>query len=252
MDLKNKVAVITGGAVGIGYEIADNYLENGAKVVVLVDINQQEGEESSKNLNAKHGAGKAVFYKGDVTNENDLNTIFKNVTDSYKYVDILVNNAGILNDVTWKKCIDINVTYLIGWTKKYWEHMREDKGGKGGAIVNLCSVYGFRVDPYLPVYQASKFAVMGFTKSLGHEYNYNNYGVRVVAICPGFTETNLTKEENIRTWEDPKRSADFKKFAQTCSWQKVGIVGRAAVEVLGKESGTAWIVEDNKPIIQVP
>lgn len=182
-----------------------------------------------------------------------MNTIYKEVIDAYKYVDVLVNNAGILNDIAWKKCIDINVTYLIGWTIKFWEQMRKDKGGKGGTIINLASIYGFRIDPYLPVYQASKFAVIGFTKSLGHKYNFENYGIRVIAICPGFTHTNLTAVDNLATWDDDKKKEDFLKFLDTNHWQEVDAVGKAAVEIFERaDSGTAWLIEGNKPIEQVP
>lgn len=251
-SLKNKVVVITGGATGIGFEIADNYLKNSAKVTILVDINKTQGEEAVKKLNKKYGADKSVFYKGDVTNEKELDEIYTKVIHTYKNVDVLVNNAGILNEIKWKETIDINVKALIAWTIKFWEHMRKDKGGKGGTIINLASIYGFRVDQYLPVYQASKFAVFGFTKSLGHMYNYTNYGVRVVAICPGFTKTELTVLENVHIWEGKERRADFDKFVKENDWQDVEAVGKAAVDTFeNADSGTAWLIEGNKPIEQV-
>nr|QLI61983.1 alcohol dehydrogenase 5 [Streltzoviella insularis]QLI62143.1 alcohol dehydrogenase 2 [Streltzoviella insularis] len=245
--LKNKVVVITGGAVGIGLEIADKFLQNFAKVAVLLDINEVQGAEAVKTLTSKHGSGKAVFYKADVT--SDLDKIYNTVVGTYKNVDVLVNNAGILDDTKDKLTIDINVTALILWSMKYWEHMRKDKGGNGGTIINLASIYGFRVDQYLPIYQASKFAVFGFTKSLGHVYNYNRTGVKVVAICPGFTETKLTASP--KTWPDQQLQADFTKFVAQQAWQKVDAVGNAAVEIYGKPSGTAWLIEGAKPIVEV-
>ncbi|XP_045771730.1 15-hydroxyprostaglandin dehydrogenase [NAD(+)]-like [Maniola jurtina] len=247
-DLKNKAVVITGGAVGIGLEIADRYLQKGAKVVVLLDIAEAQGLEAAKNLSTKHGANKAVFIKCDVT--RDLDTVSTKILDTYKTVDVLVNNAGILNDQLSKKTIDINVQALIDWSMKFWEHMRTDKGGKGGTIINLASIYGYRVDQFLPIYQASKFAVMGFTKSLGHIYNYNRSGIRVVAICPGFTETKLTADP--KTWDDDSIAKDFAAFVKKQAWQKVDAVGKAAVEVFEKaNSGTAWLIEGAKPIVEV-
>lgn len=127
--------------------------------------------------------------------------------------------------------------------------MRTDKNGKGGTIINLASIYGFRVDQYIPIYQASKFAVMGFTKSLGHAYNHKRSGVRVVAICPGYTETNLIAEPT--TWDDACL-ADYQAFMKKQLWQKVDSVGKAAVEVFEKaNSGTAWVIEGAKPIFEV-
>ncbi|KAG7302602.1 hypothetical protein JYU34_012543 [Plutella xylostella] len=247
-SLKNKVVLITGGATGIGLHIADNYLKHGAKLTILLDINEKHGADAVKTLTTKHGGNKAVFIKCDVT--TDLDTVSKKILETYKTVDILVNNAGILDDQAWKKCIDINVTYLIGWAMKFWDHMRKDNGGKGGTIVNLASIYGYRVEPYLPVYQASKFAVLGFTRSLGHKDNYKKTGVRVVAICPGFTETNLTVSP--KTWDDVFFSVDFTKYLNAQAWQKVEAVGKAAADVFETaESGSAWLIEGGRPIVEV-
>ncbi|CAK1596646.1 unnamed protein product [Parnassius mnemosyne] len=125
--------------------------------------------------------------------------------------------------------------------------MRKDKSGKGGTIINIASIYGYRVDQYVPVYQASKFAVMGFTKSLGNIENFNEFGVRVVAICPGFTETRLVV--------DPKtviKDTKFKEFTKKQAWQTVEAVGIAAVEVFETAgSGTAWLIEGAKQIEQI-
>ncbi|KAJ8728444.1 hypothetical protein PYW08_016829 [Mythimna loreyi] len=245
-NLTNKVVVITGAAEGIGYEIADRYLQKGAKITILLDINEKLGAEAVKKLTAKYGDNKAAFLRCDVT--QDLATVSKWIFDSYK-VDILVNNAGILNDRALKKTIDINVTAVVEWGMTFWDHMRKDKGGNGGTIINLASIYGYRVDQFLPAYQASKFAVMGFTKSLGHVANFNRSGVRVVAICPGFTETKLT--EDPPAW-DMGQDEDFAKFLKAQAWQKLDSVGQAAVDIYEKaDSGTAWLIEGGKPIVEV-
>lgn len=248
-DIRNKTIVITGGAIGIGFEIASRYLEKGAKSVILLDINEKEGNEAVKALTSKYGANKTHFLKCDVT--ADLESVSKNIFEKFKTVDVLVNNAGVLDDTSAKKTISINVTALIEFSMKFWEHMRKEKGGSGGTIINLASIYGFRVDQYLPTYQASKFAVIGFTKSLGHKYNFERTGVRVVAICPGFTETKLTS--NPKTWPDQQWQTDLFVFLKGQSWQKVEDVGKAAVEVFEcADSGTAWLIEGGKPVVQVP
>lgn len=195
-DLTNKVVVVTGGAEGIGYEISDKFLQKRVKVVIILDINENLGIDAAKNLAEKYGNNRAVFIKCDVT--TDIDEVSKKVFD-LGAVDILVNSAGIANDLLTKKTIDINVTALIECSLTFWEHMRKDKGGNGGTIINLSSIYGIITDQFFPIYQASKFAVMAFTKSLGHIANFHRTGVRVVALCPGFTETSLTKE--IIVWD---------------------------------------------------
>ncbi|XP_073945702.1 alcohol dehydrogenase 2-like [Choristoneura fumiferana] len=247
-DLKNKVVVITGGAVGIGYEIGDKFLQKGAKLIIILDLSEKHGTEAVKKLNAKHGEHRSVFIKCDVT--KDLEAVSKKIIDTHKHVDVLINNAGILDELSPRKTIEINVTALIEWSLKFWDHMRRDKGGNGGTIMNLASIYGYRVEPYVPVYQASKFAVMGFTRSLGYPYNYNRTGVRVVAINPGFTETALTHA--LKTMDDKELQDDFVKFLKEQIWQKVDAVANAAVQIFEQtESGTAWLIEGSRPIVEV-
>ncbi|KAJ0177500.1 hypothetical protein K1T71_007509 [Dendrolimus kikuchii] len=246
MSVKNKVVVITGGAEGIGFEIAKNYLQNEAKVVVLLDINEQKGSQAIEQLTSEYGKDRACFFKCDIT--KDLEDVFNKVIHDFKTVHVLVNNAGTFNDALVTKTINVNVTALIMWSLKFWEHMRKDKDGAGGTIINLASIYGYRVDQFVPVYQASKFAVMGFTKSLGHTYNYNRSGVKVVAICPGFTETKLI--ENPKTWEGGV-SKDFLEFVKIQAWQNVDVVGKAAIEIYGKPSGSAWLIEGGLPIREI-
>ncbi|KAM3960590.1 15-hydroxyprostaglandin dehydrogenase [NAD(+)]-like [Aphomia sociella] len=248
-DLTGKVVVITGGAEGLGLTMAEVFLQKGAKTVLLLDINEKLGANAARTLNSKYGDNKASFLKCDVI--TDLDKVSKQIFDTYKTVDVLVNNAGILNDYAVKKTIYINVLALIEWSNKFWEHMRKDKGGKGGTIINLASIYGFRVDQYLPVYQASKYAVMGFTRSLGHSYNYNRSGVRVIAICPGFTMTKLTTDLKVSDEQVVQR--DFDTFLKGNLWQKSDSVGKATAKVYEKaESGTAWLIEGGKPIVEVP
>ncbi|XP_050684373.1 alcohol dehydrogenase 2-like [Leptidea sinapis] len=245
-DIKNKVVLITGGASGIGYEIADRFLEKGACKIILVDINEKLGSDAIKTFNLKYGNDKVYFFNSDVTSAK---TLWKTITDTFKDVDVLVNNAGIVHEKDVKRSIDVNVTALIELSFMFWEHNRKDKSGKGGTIINLASIYGIRSYPISPVYQASKFAVMGFTKSLGHQYNFKRSGVRVVAICPGFTETNLHK--NYSLWDDTL-SDYVTEFVKVQLWQKVDSVGRAAVVIFEKaESGTAWLIEGGEPIKEV-
>jgi 15-hydroxyprostaglandin dehydrogenase (NAD) len=247
-DLKNKTVLITGGATGIGFAIAEKYLSKGVRTVIIVDIDDKVGVASVEKLNSKYGSNKAEFYKGDVT--TDLDAVSAKIFKKYTHVDVLINNAGILNEYKLRGTININVTALLEWSYKFFEHMRKDKGGIGGTMINLASIYGFRIDQYLPIYQASKYAVFGFTKSFGHPYRYEKYGIRVVAICPGFTETMLVT--NVKMNDDPTVQKDFDVMVKGMEWQKVDSVSNAAVEVFEKApTGTAWLIEGAKPIVSV-
>ncbi|KAJ2937096.1 hypothetical protein O0L34_g19561 [Tuta absoluta] len=250
--IENKVVVITGGAQGIGLEIAINFLQNGAGRVIILDIDEDVGKESVANLNEEFG-DKLDFYKCDVT--QDLEAISKVIFDKYKTVDVLVNNAGIVNEFDVRKTFAINVIALIEWSNKFSEHMRTDKGGKGGSIINMASIYGFRTsDPYAPLYKASKHAVLDFTRTVGHEYNFNRFGVRVVAVCPGYTETKLAQTAGQPLLPDEKTLEDYMEFISTeVIFQTAEAVGKATVEVFKvADSGTAWLIEGGNPIEQIP
>lgn len=242
-SLKDKVAVVTGAAQCIGLAIAEVFLQKGAKSVIILDI-KEEGSNTADSLNKKYGADKAVYYKCDVT--KDLDIISERIFERNN-VDILVNNAGIANDNLLRKTMEINAIAMMEWSLKFQEHMKKNGGG---TIINISSNYGFLIDPFFPVYKASKFAIMGFSKTLGHIKNFNKTGVRVIVLCPGFTETRLN-EGNIVLDEDTQKEWDA--MIKDAIFQKPEAVGRAAAEVFERAAtGTAWLIHEDKPIVEVP
>lgn len=165
-------------------------------------------------------------------------------------MDVLVNNAGICDEGDARKTMEINAIAVMEWSMKFFEHMRMDKGGIGGTIMNVASIYGYRINQYIQFYNASKFAVMGFTKAQGHEYNFKRFDVRMIAMCPGFTKTELTL--NVKKFPDQKTHEDLTELMKCALWQNVDVVGYAAVEIFHKaDSGTAWLIEECRPIEQI-
>lgn len=241
-NLENKLVVITGGAQGIGYEIASNFLKQRAKTVLILDINEAKGLAAINDLNSEHGKGRADFIKCDVT--KDLDEVSKKIFESYGRVDVLVNNAGSVDETSARKTLELNAIALIEWTMKFWEQMRTDKGGSGGTIINVGSIYSFIIDPYLVFYKASKFAVQGFTRSLGHENNYKKFGVRLLVIFPGYTYSPLTERQHL-CWDE--HSDEFTKFLETQEWQDAQEVGKAAVTIFQDgRSGSSWKIAGGK------
>ncbi|XP_048007018.1 15-hydroxyprostaglandin dehydrogenase [NAD(+)]-like [Leguminivora glycinivorella] len=246
-DIEGSTVAVTGGASGIGLAIADAFLQRGARRLILLDLNPQQAEKAAKTLNAKHG-NKTSFVQCDVT--KDLDKVTKVILDTYKTVDILVNSAGIVNERNPRKVIEINLTAVVEWSLKFLDVMRTDRGGRGGTIINMSSIYGFMVDPYLPAYKASKFGVLGFTKSKGHVNNFKKTGVRMFAICPGITSTNLVTD--YKTWEPEENREEFVATFGSMPWQDAARVGQGVVDVFRKaESGTAWLIQGEDPISEV-
>ncbi|XP_048007019.1 15-hydroxyprostaglandin dehydrogenase [NAD(+)]-like [Leguminivora glycinivorella] len=245
-DIEGSTVAVTGGASGIGLAIADAFLQRGARRLILLDLNPQQADKATNTLNAKHG-NKATFIQCDVT--KDLDQVTKVIIDTYKTVDVLVNSAGIVDERNPRKVIDINLTALVEWSLKFFDIMRTDRGGKGGTIINISSMYGFMVDPYLPTYKATKYGVLGFTKSKGHEYHFNKTGVRLLAICPGVTKTNLLV--GYQTYEEKENQEDFVATFESFPWAEVARVGQSVAEVFGTaSSGTAWVIEGDKPVYE--
>ncbi|KAJ8959634.1 hypothetical protein NQ318_021821 [Aromia moschata] len=111
-NLKNKVALITGGASGIGLHYAKELLRKGAKGVTLADVNPQFGANALKGIQDEFGANKAIFVKTDVTNIHEFEDAFKKTLESFGNIDILFNNAGIMNDSVWEKEVAINIVSI--------------------------------------------------------------------------------------------------------------------------------------------
>lgn len=189
MTLDSKIALITGGASGIGAEIAKKFSQEGAKVA-LCDIDSDAGLKTSQDIGEK-----AQFYQLDIGNEDEVNTtIEKIITDSSR-IDVLVNNAGVTNDKLllrmtkedWEHVIKTNLTGTFLVTRAVIKHMVKQRYGK---IVNIASVIGMIGNAGQANYAASKAGIIGFTKSCAKELAVRN--ITVNAIAPGFIETRMT------------------------------------------------------------
>jgi 2-deoxy-D-gluconate 3-dehydrogenase len=191
MDLKGKTAIVTGGAMGIGYGIANRLAEAGANIVVA-DFNKEAGEAAAQKL---AGEGyKAVFVKTDVSDEKQVQGAVNFAVNTFGTVDILVNNAGIyplapvmqMPLATFEKVVSVNLKSVFLFTKAVAEVMI--KRGTGGKIINISSVDALHPSSVgLAVYDASKHGVWGFTKNTALELAPHN--IQINAIAPGAIAT---------------------------------------------------------------
>jgi len=197
--LQNKVAIITGGAQGIGKATALKFAEEGA-CVVLWDVNEEKGTLLVDELAGK--GAKAHFTKVDVTKLDSTEQAAKEAVEIFSTIDILINNAGITRDASlakmtaeqWQQVVDVNLTGVFNCTKAVIPFMIEKKSGR---IINTSSVVGLYGNFGQSNYVAAKSGIIGMTKVWARELGRK--GITVNAVAPGFIATEMIKTvpENI-------------------------------------------------------
>ncbi|KAG5848341.1 hypothetical protein ANANG_G00097460 [Anguilla anguilla] len=209
MALHGKVALVTGGAQGIGRAVAEALLRNESKVA-LVDLNTEVGEDCKKALDEEFGEGNCIFIQCDVADRGKLKDAFDATVAKFGKLDIVINNAGINNEKNWEKTIEVNLTSLIKGTYLGLDHMSKEYGKDGGVIINVSSMAAFLHSPHQPVYTATKHGVIGFTRAMADAADIGDYGVRINVLCPAFVDTpllqSIEQEDNMGKFVKYKNS----------------------------------------------
>ncbi|GFR22663.1 15-hydroxyprostaglandin dehydrogenase [Trichonephila clavata] len=213
---ESPVAIITGGAQGIGAAITIELLKENYKVCVA-DIQEKKAEEFVKEQQNAYGQDNIIVTFCDVTKEADYKRIFDLTLTTFQRVDVLINNAGIIREQDPKKVIEVNLMGPILGCLAAIKYMGKSKGGKGGIVINTASVAGFLPIADIPIYVASKHGVVGLTRSYGTKYHFDKDGIIFCALCPSFTETELVMKSKSNT----VGSDDFSKRKDLMSTEYV-------------------------------
>jgi NAD(P)-dependent dehydrogenase (short-subunit alcohol dehydrogenase family) len=207
--IQDRVAVITGGASGIGLATARRFVAEGAKVVIG-DVNDDAGAQAVAALSEVGGADVATYAHVDVTSKDEVDALFRTAKDTYGSVDIAFNNAGIsppdddsILDTeldAWRRVQEVNLTSVYLCCKAALPYMLEQQRG---SIINTASFVALMGAATSQIsYSASKGGVLAMTRELGVQFA--RQGVRVNALCPGPVNTPLLQE---RFAKDPERAA---------------------------------------------
>jgi meso-butanediol dehydrogenase/(S,S)-butanediol dehydrogenase/diacetyl reductase len=196
MELRDSVAIVTGGARGIGRGIALSLAHEGAHIVLADLPSVATDAAETKRMVEAAGVG-AMTLHCDVRDSAQVHAVVQAAIDRFGKVDVLVNNAGVISvapvmamtEEQWDLIMDVNVKGTFLCSKAVAPHMMQRRSGR---IINLSSQAGKRGSPGVAHYCASKFAVIGFTQSLAHELGPSN--VTVNAICPGEVDSAMWQD----------------------------------------------------------
>ncbi len=215
MSLPNEgqIAFITGAGTGIGRAIAKKFADQGATVIVT-DLKLETAQETAKLLSNPTGNQQHEAMALDVTNKDNVQEVLSIVQKKYQNIDILMNNAGVssmqtienLTEQEWDFNFNVNIKGMFLVTQAAFPLMKE----KGGRIVNTASMAAVKAAPLLAHYTASKFAVVGFTKSAAIEFA--PYKITVNCVCPGYVKTSMQDREVV--WEGQLRGMTPEEVAQ--------------------------------------
>lgn len=211
MELKGKVALVTGGGAGIGRALCLALAKKGVRMTIL-DYSETSGKEVVGVLEEEHAKfyrdlkkPTAAFIRCDVANPGDLASAFVKHLDTFGRLDICINSAGIADGMPfvkdksndgsgqWRRIIDINLVAVIDSTRLAIQAM--EAGGHSGTILNIGSASGLYPMYIMPIYSASKGGVVMFSRSLS---TYKRKGIRVNVLCPEFVDTVMTKKVHPR------------------------------------------------------
>ncbi len=190
--IKDKVAIVTGGTRGIGYEIVRKFLQNNAKVILL-GSREETVNKALEKLKSENQNYEVIGLYPNLSDEQSIKECFKNIHSMYGRIDILVNNAGISSNTKieefsieeYEKVENVNIKSVFICSKAIIPYLKETKG----VILNTSSMVSKYGQPAGVMYPASKFAVNGITLSLARELA--PLGIRVNAVAPGITKTDM-------------------------------------------------------------
>ena len=204
--VENKITLLTGAGRGIGRAIAEKFAKEGA-IMILCDIDEEALSETLEIV--KKYSPSSLSYVLDVTKEDMVNNVVKDVIEKFGKIDILLNNAGVstmnhfweLAEKEWDFNMNVNAKGVFFVTKAVAPYMMKQKKGK---IVTTASMAAKLGAPLLAHYSASKFAVLGFMQAVAKELA--PYGINVNSVCPGFVKTSMQDREVV--WEAKLRGID--------------------------------------------
>lgn len=189
MKISGQCALVIGGARGMGQAFCEILLANGAKLV-FGDILEDEGNKLAEILNQQYPK-KVKFQKCSATNRKEVEELFDLAKNSFGIPSIVANAAGTIDETNKEhsRSIEVNLRGTIIVTDICISRLGKSNGGEGGVLIHLASITGLRAAFWGPIYTATKFAVVGYTRAWALPENFSKHGIRMNTICPTTVDT---------------------------------------------------------------
>ncbi|KAF5288172.1 hypothetical protein FQA39_LY03940 [Lamprigera yunnana] len=252
-DIYGKVALVTGGASGLGLLYVKELLRHGIKGLCIADINNAYGERAIEDIKNEYGSEKAIFVTIDVADKYQLEEAFKSTVQAFETLDIVINAADIFNDAIWEREVQTNINGTINGTLLGFDYyLPTYKSGDEGIIVNFSSVTGLDPVANSPVNVATKFAVLGLSRSFGLKLQYERHNVKVITICLGFTDPALADFVSNERLLAPTYHEILEKELDSIAVQPPIFVAKSVINILTEaDAGSVWVVEGQQPPYEV-
>jgi NAD(P)-dependent dehydrogenase (short-subunit alcohol dehydrogenase family) len=242
---KDKVAVITGGASGIGRGIA-RALAGAAANVIIADVDEDAACECSDELGAR--GARALAVHSDVRDNVSVKALAHTTQDVFGRVDLLFNNAGVylggemqsITEDDWRFVMDVNLDGIFRVGQAFSALLRSQN--QGGHIVNTASVAGFISHPGGVAYAVSKFGVVAYSEALRQELDPT--GIKVSTLCPGAVQTNLPNSDRLRSTQDRRGANSGSLASGICHGLRPEEVGQVVIS--GVRRNLPFIFKDNE------
>lgn len=249
--VSGKNVLITGGAAGLGNAFMNHFLKHGANKITILDIDKEIGKRIELSVEKSCGEKKVLFIHADVSNHELMIAAFEEALNFMNDIDIVINNAGILDERRWEKEIAVNIGGMVRTALLAIKYLSKNQLGHGGTLVNVSQHIDIKSTAQLPVYTATKHAMIGLSQSLAESYQIEKTGIRVITLCPGLTETALTVDSPNKLLSRVMK-ADFVKTLEQLSIQTPYVVAQGLMSILRvAESGSIWVIENGRTPYEV-